>query len=59
MLEMKRAVNDPPFDDDVFDWAWAMGLVSSAPLEPLPLVQELARVVRPGGSVAIQKDVRG
>jgi demethylmenaquinone methyltransferase/2-methoxy-6-polyprenyl-1,4-benzoquinol methylase len=27
--------------------------VGYAPLEPLPLVKELARVVRPGGSVAI------
>ncbi|MGD9047303.1 MAG: class I SAM-dependent methyltransferase, partial [Anaerolineae bacterium] len=46
-------VNDLPFDDDVFDWAWSVDLVGYAPIEPLPLVQELARVVRPGGSVAI------
>jgi demethylmenaquinone methyltransferase/2-methoxy-6-polyprenyl-1,4-benzoquinol methylase len=46
-------VNDLPFDDDAFDWAWSVDLVGYAPIEPLPLVKELARVVRPGGSVAI------
>ena len=42
-----------PFDDDSFDWAWSADCVGYAPLEPLPLVQELARVVKPGGTVAI------
>lgn len=42
-----------PFDDDTFDWAWSVDCVGYAPMEPLPLVKELARVVRPGGSVAI------
>jgi demethylmenaquinone methyltransferase/2-methoxy-6-polyprenyl-1,4-benzoquinol methylase len=42
-----------PFDDNVFDWAWSVDCVGYAPMEPLPLVVELARVVKPGGSVAI------
>ena len=42
-----------PFDDDTFDWAWSVDCVGYAPLEPLPLLKELARVVTPGGSVAI------
>ncbi len=42
-----------PFDDDSFDWAWSADCVGYAPIEPLPLVRELARVVKPGGSVAI------
>jgi demethylmenaquinone methyltransferase/2-methoxy-6-polyprenyl-1,4-benzoquinol methylase len=42
-----------PFNDNAFDWAWSSNCVGYAPLEPLPLVMELARVVRPGGSVAI------
>jgi demethylmenaquinone methyltransferase/2-methoxy-6-polyprenyl-1,4-benzoquinol methylase len=42
-----------PFDDDTFDWAWSADCVGYAPLEPLPLVKELARVVRPGGRVVI------
>jgi len=46
-------VSKLPFDDDTFDWAWSVDCVGYAPLEPLPLVKELTRVVRPGGSVAI------
>lgn len=45
--------NELPFDDDTFDWAWSVDCVGYAPIEPLPLVEELARVVKPGGSVAI------
>ena len=43
-----------PFDDGAFDWAWSSCCVGySASIEPLPAVKELARVVRPGGIVAI------
>jgi ubiquinone/menaquinone biosynthesis C-methylase UbiE len=43
-----------PFDDETFDWAWSKDCVGYGPqLEPLPLVKELARVVKPGGSMAI------
>jgi demethylmenaquinone methyltransferase/2-methoxy-6-polyprenyl-1,4-benzoquinol methylase len=42
-----------PFDDDTFDWAWSVDCIGYAPMEPLPLIVELARVVRPGGNVAI------
>ena len=41
-----------PFDDDRFDWAWSADCVGYGPMEPLPIVRELARVVRPGGTVA-------
>jgi demethylmenaquinone methyltransferase/2-methoxy-6-polyprenyl-1,4-benzoquinol methylase len=46
-------VRQLPFDDHAFDWAWSSSCVGYAPLEPLPLVKELARVVKPGGKVAI------
>ena len=46
-------VREIPFDDDTFDWAWSVDCVGYAPLEPLPLVKELARVVKPAGSVII------
>jgi demethylmenaquinone methyltransferase/2-methoxy-6-polyprenyl-1,4-benzoquinol methylase len=46
-------VKELPFDDDSFDWAWSVDCVGYAPMEPLPLVRELTRVVKPGGSVAI------
>jgi ubiquinone/menaquinone biosynthesis C-methylase UbiE len=42
-----------PFDDDSFDWAWSVDCVGYAPMEPLPLIKELARVVKPGGSVIL------
>jgi len=46
-------VNKLPFDDDTFDWAWSLDCVGYAPMEPLRPLKELARVVKPGGSVAI------
>ncbi|MFC2030570.1 class I SAM-dependent methyltransferase [Chloroflexota bacterium] len=46
-------VNQLRFDDDTFDWACSVDLVGCALVEALPLVKELARVVKPGGSVAI------
>lgn len=42
-----------PFDDDTFDWAWSSNCVGYAPGEPVPLAKELARVVKPGGTVAL------
>ncbi len=43
-----------PFDDRCFDWAWSKDCVGYGPqLQPLPLLKELARVVKPGGTVAI------
>ncbi len=53
-------LNQLPFDDDMFDWAWGADALWPGPSEmgcpaeePLPLVSELARVVKPGGIVAI------
>jgi demethylmenaquinone methyltransferase/2-methoxy-6-polyprenyl-1,4-benzoquinol methylase len=46
-------VRNLPFDDNTFDWAWSVDCVGFIPAEPLSLIKELARVVKPGGSVAI------
>jgi demethylmenaquinone methyltransferase/2-methoxy-6-polyprenyl-1,4-benzoquinol methylase len=46
-------VNRLPFGDDNFDWAWSANCVGYHPAEPLPMLRELARVVKPGGSVAV------
>jgi ubiquinone/menaquinone biosynthesis C-methylase UbiE len=42
-----------PFDNNAFDWVWSTDCVGYGPWEPLPLLKELARVVKPGGIVAI------
>jgi demethylmenaquinone methyltransferase/2-methoxy-6-polyprenyl-1,4-benzoquinol methylase len=46
-------INNLPFDDDTFDWVWSANCAGYAPGDPLPLLKELARVVKPGGSVII------
>jgi ubiquinone/menaquinone biosynthesis C-methylase UbiE len=46
-------VNRLPFDDDIFDWVWSSDCVGYPTGELLPGLKELARVVKPGGSVAI------
>jgi len=42
-----------PFASNAFDWVWSSDCVGYGPWEPLPLLKELARVVKPGGTVAI------
>jgi demethylmenaquinone methyltransferase/2-methoxy-6-polyprenyl-1,4-benzoquinol methylase len=42
-----------PFDNNSFDWACSTDCVGYGSWEPLPLLKELARVVKPGGIVAI------
>jgi demethylmenaquinone methyltransferase / 2-methoxy-6-polyprenyl-1,4-benzoquinol methylase len=49
----KADITRLPFEDGSFDWAWSMDCAGYAPLDPVPIIKELARVVRPGGTVAI------
>ena len=42
-----------PFDNNAFDWVWSADCVGYGPWETPPLLKELARVVKPGGIVAI------
>ena len=46
-------INNLSFDDDSFDWVCSVDCAGYAPIEPLPLIKELVRVVQPGGMVAI------
>jgi ubiquinone/menaquinone biosynthesis C-methylase UbiE len=47
-------MGDLPFDDNAFDWVWnADTLWPVGGKDPLPLVRELTRVVKPGGIAAI------
>ncbi|MFC2045321.1 class I SAM-dependent methyltransferase [Chloroflexota bacterium] len=42
-----------PFENNTFDWAWSADCVGYAPWQPVSLLKELARVVKPGGTIAI------
>jgi ubiquinone/menaquinone biosynthesis C-methylase UbiE len=46
-------MNALPFDDNTFDWLWSANCVGYPVREPLPLLNELARVVKPGGKISI------
>ncbi|MCB9450258.1 MAG: methyltransferase domain-containing protein [Anaerolineaceae bacterium] len=42
-----------PFETNSHDWVWSVDCVGYIPLEPIPLIKELVRVVKPGGYIAI------
>lgn len=42
-----------PFDCNRFDWAWSMDCVGYYPPDPRPALEELRRVVKPGGFLAL------
>ena len=46
-------VNELPFDDDTFDWLWSADCVGYPAVDSPSILKELARVVKPGGSVTI------
>ncbi len=46
-------VADPPFEANSFDWAWSVDCVGFIPGDPVEMIRGLARVVKPGGIVAL------
>ena len=46
-------LNSLPFDDATFDWLWSASAAGYGADQPLAQLRELARVVRPGGTVAL------
>jgi ubiquinone/menaquinone biosynthesis C-methylase UbiE len=42
-----------PFDDDSFDWTWSVDCAGYPAGDILPLLEEMERVVVPGGTVAV------
>lgn len=46
-------LNDLPFCDNAFDWLWSADCAGYPTRNPTPLLSELCRVTRPGGTVSI------
>jgi len=46
-------INNLPFDDATFDWLWSASAAGYGADQPLPLLRQLSRVVKPGGRVAL------
>jgi len=42
-----------PFEDNTFDWLWSADCVGYPAEKPLPLMNGLARVVKPGGQIGL------
>lgn len=45
------SVSSLPFEENTFDWAWSADCVGYPAGDLLPVLQELIRVVKPGGSI--------
>jgi SAM-dependent methyltransferase len=50
------SVDQLPFEDETFDAVWCSHVVHGQP-DPLHTLRELARVLRPGGRLALREDV--
>jgi SAM-dependent methyltransferase len=46
-------ITNLPFEDDAFDWAWSVDCVGYGPWNTRKMLQELMRVIKPGGILAI------
>ncbi len=60
-IEFKEGnINKLPFSNETFDWIWSADTVWPGPKElgcpaenPLPILREYRRVIRPGGSIVV------
>lgn len=46
-------INKLPFEENTFDWLWSADAAGYPAEEPLPLIKELTRVIKPGGQIAL------
>jgi len=46
-------IGELPLDNNSLDWAWSVDCVGYFPLDPVPLINELVRVVKQGGHIAL------
>lgn len=53
ILFREADVNHLPLEDDMFDWAWSADCIGYPAGELTPLLEELLRVVKPGGDVIL------
>ena len=49
----KGDARDLPFSDNRFDWVWSADCVGYAPMELLPILIEIKRVIKPGGRLGL------
>jgi demethylmenaquinone methyltransferase/2-methoxy-6-polyprenyl-1,4-benzoquinol methylase len=47
------SIDHLPFNNDSFDWIWSANCVGYPVRQPLAILGELARVIRPGGILAV------
>ncbi|SFG78148.1 demethylmenaquinone methyltransferase / 2-methoxy-6-polyprenyl-1,4-benzoquinol methylase [Desulfotomaculum arcticum] len=50
---IKGDISNLPFEENLFDWAFSMDLVGYLKIDPVLLLKELARTVKPGGIIYI------
>ena len=49
----KGSIDNLPFEDNTFDWAWSVDCAGYYDNNPLRQMKELSRVIKPGGTLAI------
>jgi len=42
-----------PFEDNSLDWVWSADCIGYGPWDPMPMLEECKRVIKPGGTLAL------